>query len=464
MFKMLKSLKINLTIFQKLLIGIIASLMLNVVVAYVGIVSVNKLEHTSQILLKESQKNSNLQNFKLNFLELLMPANDYLIHGNKVEKLNFIKLDSVARNQLEQSKSFENNHFNEHFLEEIEEILEEVEKLSATIFDLKEPIGNTQGALMMEVMDGVVADAQKKINILLSESTTLVNSYVDSNKTTNLKASRIIIIVMVLIMIFLLAGGYFYVKEIIRPIKNLSSIAQQVTSGNTKSEVKKLPQVHDEIDNFSNLFTNMMSVLSENTVSKDYLNSILHKIEESLIITNLEGNIMIVNKSTLDLLKYSENELIGESINMILLGEKKSTPKISEDMEVQNIINTYYSKHKVAIPVAFSKSFIYDNTNRKTAILYLAYNQTENLDKKSEVIDGNILTKGKIIINEETPLTKREMEILKLIVKDYTSQEIADKLFISIRTVETHRKNIMVKLHTKSTIGLVHYAIQNNLI
>jgi len=122
MLKLFKSLKINLTIFQKLLIGIIASLMLNVVVAYVGIVSVNKLEHTSEILLKESNKYNNLQNLKLNFTELLMPANDYLIHGNNVEILNFEKLDSITRQQLEKSKAFENNHFNEHFLEEIEDI------------------------------------------------------------------------------------------------------------------------------------------------------------------------------------------------------------------------------------------------------------------------------------------------------------------------------------------------------
>jgi len=292
----------------------------------------------------------------------------------------------------------------------------------------------------------------------------LVNTYINSNQITNLKASRIIIIVMVLIMISLVVGGFYYAKEITKPIENLASIVKKVTLGNLESKENILIHTHDEIDNFANLFTNMMSVLSENTVSKDYLNSILHKIDESLIITNLEGNIMIVNKSTLELLKYSEGELIGKPVNMILLGEKKSSPIISEDMEVQNVFNTYYSKHKVAIPVAFSKSFIYDSTNRKTAILYLASNQTENLDKKSELKDDGILNKGKIIINEKTPLTNREMEIIKLIVKDYSSQEIADKLFISIRTVETHRKNIMVKLHTKSTIGLVHYAIQNNLI
>jgi PAS domain S-box-containing protein len=463
MLKLFKTLKINLTIFQKLLIGIIALLILNIIVAYVGIISANKLEKTSNILLKESNKNSNLQNLKLNFNELLMPANDYLIHGNKVEILNFKKLDEIAQIQLKKSISFEDNHFNEHFLEEIEDILFEVEKLSNTIFELEKPIGNNEGAIMMEVMDGIVIDAQKKIDILISSSSSLVSTYISNNQITNTTATRIIISVLGIIIIFLLVGGYYYVKEITRPIKNLTSIAQKVTSVNSKSEFKKIPTQNDEIDNFSNLFNNMIRVLSDNTVSKDYMNSVLHKIKESLIITNLEGKIIIVNKSTLELLKYAENELIGKSINKVLLGEKKIEPITTENEAVQNIFNTYFSKSNEAIPVAFSKSFILDTNNQKTGILYLAYNQSERIDKKTDLKNKTLFGYGKIKINEKTPLTNREIEIIKLIVKDYSSQEIADKLFISIRTVETHRKNIMVKLHAKSTIGLVHYAIQNNL-
>lgn len=461
---MFKFIKINLSIFQKLLIGIMVLLILNIIVAYVGVVSANKLENTSNLLLKESKKNSNLQNLKLNFTELLMPANDYLIHGNKVETINFQKLDSITRLQLKKSISFEDNHFNEHFLEEIEDILYEVEKLSNDIFKLKEPVGNNEGALMMEVMDGTVLDAQKKIDILLSSSTSEVNTYIYNNQITNTIASRIIIIVLVVIILFLLVGGYYYVKEITRPIKHLSSIAQKVTIGNSKKSAKQLPVKHDEIDNFSNLFNNMINVLSENTVSKDYLNCVLHKIKESLIITNLEGNIVIVNKSTLELLKYSENELIGKSIDKVLLGEKKNIPTTSGNEVVQNIFNTYFSKSNEAIPVAFSKSFIYDKNNQKTGILYLAYNQSEITNENEEEKNTILLNNGKIKINEETPLTNRELEVVKLIVNDFSSQEIADKLYISIRTVETHRKNIMVKLHAKSTVALVHYAIQNHLI
>jgi DNA-binding NarL/FixJ family response regulator len=64
----------------------------------------------------------------------------------------------------------------------------------------------------------------------------------------------------------------------------------------------------------------------------------------------------------------------------------------------------------------------------------------------------------------EVPLTKREKEILKLIAEGNSSQEVADKLFISLRTVETHRLNINQKLDVKNTAGLVKEAIRRGLI
>lgn len=61
-------------------------------------------------------------------------------------------------------------------------------------------------------------------------------------------------------------------------------------------------------------------------------------------------------------------------------------------------------------------------------------------------------------------LTGREIEIISLIALEYSGKEISDQLFISTNTVETHRKNIMKKLQVKNTIGLVKFALKNNLI
>ena len=66
--------------------------------------------------------------------------------------------------------------------------------------------------------------------------------------------------------------------------------------------------------------------------------------------------------------------------------------------------------------------------------------------------------------NADIPLSTREIEVLKLIALEFSNSEIAEKLFISIRTVDTHRRNLLEKLGVKNTAGLVKFAIQKGLV
>lgn len=65
---------------------------------------------------------------------------------------------------------------------------------------------------------------------------------------------------------------------------------------------------------------------------------------------------------------------------------------------------------------------------------------------------------------EEIKLTDREIEIIRMIEKEMTTRAIADILFISERTVETHRKNILHKTNTQSVVGLLKYAYERKII
>lgn len=65
---------------------------------------------------------------------------------------------------------------------------------------------------------------------------------------------------------------------------------------------------------------------------------------------------------------------------------------------------------------------------------------------------------------ENALLTDREKDILRLISKEFSNKQIAEKLFISERTVETHRKNIFRKTNTTSLVGLIKFAFANHLI
>lgn len=70
----------------------------------------------------------------------------------------------------------------------------------------------------------------------------------------------------------------------------------------------------------------------------------------------------------------------------------------------------------------------------------------------------------KAFVNHNVTLSPRESEILKLICNEYSSSQIADKLFISPKTVDTHRQNLMIKLGVNNAIGLVKYAFQHQML
>ncbi len=101
--------------------------------------------------------------------------------------------------------------------------------------------------------------------------------------------------------------------------------------------------------------------------------------------------------------------------------------------------------------------------------------QTEFIQALDKVSNGGIYFSEEVLqemltaserkkIAEEIKLTKREIEIIQLIEKEYTNKDIAEELFLSERTVETHRKNIFRKTKTNSLIGLIKYAYEHKLI
>lgn len=70
----------------------------------------------------------------------------------------------------------------------------------------------------------------------------------------------------------------------------------------------------------------------------------------------------------------------------------------------------------------------------------------------------------KPLLNDESELSNRELEVLKLICQQKTAKEVGEILFISTKTVEGHRNNLFVKTGVKNVVGLVIYALRNNII
>ncbi|MBS1567433.1 MAG: response regulator transcription factor [Bacteroidetes bacterium] len=94
------------------------------------------------------------------------------------------------------------------------------------------------------------------------------------------------------------------------------------------------------------------------------------------------------------------------------------------------------------------------------------YNGGSYFSKEIDIINGNDFRNTVTVEDRkvEEILSKREIEVLRLVCREYSNAEIAEKLFLSVSTVETHRKNLIAKLGVNNTVGLVKFALKNKLI
>lgn len=117
-----------------------------------------------------------------------------------------------------------------------------------------------------------------------------------------------------------------------------------------------------------------------------------------------------------------------------------------------------------------ASSYLLKNTSPKMVIHTVneVYEKGFYYDEKVlKIIHENIISSsGKRIKSDldKKLLSKREIDVLELICEQYTTSEIAEKLFISPRTVEGHRNNLLLKTQSKNVAGLVIYGIQKKLI
>ncbi len=133
------------------------------------------------------------------------------------------------------------------------------------------------------------------------------------------------------------------------------------------------------------------------------------------------------------------------------------------------ILSSHYKSSVLGYMVKLGVSaFLPKNSDKKTfieAIEMVAQNGMYFTKEDHEMLLSYMNTpsrKKSLFENEET-LSNREIDVVKLICQEKTNQEIADILFLSPRTVESHRQRILDKIGAKNTVGIVIYAIINSI-
>jgi DNA-binding NarL/FixJ family response regulator len=150
-------------------------------------------------------------------------------------------------------------------------------------------------------------------------------------------------------------------------------------------------------------------------------------------------------------------------------------------VEFTKLLRTLNSEIKICALSMHSEKAIIAQIMLSGANGYVLKNtgKQELLDALDKIMDGQYFISNNISIDiligeklsqptsldaSSIKLTDRESEILKLIAQEFSNLQIANALFISERTVETHRKNIFRKTNTKSVVGLIKFAMEHHLI
>jgi DNA-binding NarL/FixJ family response regulator len=123
-----------------------------------------------------------------------------------------------------------------------------------------------------------------------------------------------------------------------------------------------------------------------------------------------------------------------------------------------NIVNTMIEEGTIS-------GYVLKSTDKQTITKALE-NMIEHIYSNDKTLKEmpNPTVRLRKVAPETTHLTDRELEVVRLIEQEYSNKQIAERLFISERTVETHRKNIFRKTKTNSVIGLIKYAYVNKLV
>jgi DNA-binding NarL/FixJ family response regulator len=177
-------------------------------------------------------------------------------------------------------------------------------------------------------------------------------------------------------------------------------------------------------------------------------------------------------RQALDMMDKLNPDLVLTDISMPHLDGLELTRIIkSTHPEVKVLVLTMYANPSVirAVLAAEAEGYMLKNAGKEELLRAIRRILNQGTYYASTVLD--VLLKGleqEMPVNSTTPsvkevLTPREIEILNLIVAELTTAEIAERLFISAYTVDTHRKRILEKTHARTIVGLIKYALSQGL-
>lgn len=174
-------------------------------------------------------------------------------------------------------------------------------------------------------------------------------------------------------------------------------------------------------------------------------------------------------EDALSFIKKNEIDLLITDISMPGMSGTELTKKIKNEFpQIKVLVLSMFNDPAIVNDILQSEAegYILKNTGKQELLSAISKIMDDGTYYSNEVMSLMLNQKRKSanLAQTKEQLTERETEILKLVCEEYTTVGIAEKLFISPRTVDTHRKNILEKTQSKTIVGLIKYAFENNII
>lgn len=250
--------------------------------------------------------------------------------------------------------------------------------------------------------------------------------------------------------------GIWTSLSISRPIRQLTRAALDIGKGQLDTKISI--NSNDEIGILAQAFKGMAHDLGQTTVSKSYVDNIIKSMLDTLIVVDIDLIITKVNQSTLNLLGYDRNELVGKSIGEVIVEEQSprrlNIGTLLQNGTISNVEKTYLTRDGREIPVLFSGAVMYEDNGKIQGIVCAARDIVER--KEAEVALQRAYDEMELRVKERTAELLQTNKQLQHEIKKH--QRAAEALresknrlrFLSshiLKAQEEERRRISLELH-----------------
>lgn len=193
----------------------------------------------------------------------------------------------------------------------------------------------------------------------------------------------------------------------------------------------------------------------------------------AILESDEELNVIGTASNGVEVLRFLEKE----KVDVLLLDLQM--PEM-DGIETIEHVHAKYPAIKILMLTTTDEGSIITNIFKKGAIGYLLKNSSQDVLIQGikdayagkKVLSPHLTAKMIESLSEKAPtpaggippITNRELDVLRLIAKEYTTQQIADELFVSTNTVATHKRNLFVKMDVKNSVGMIRKAVDWGLL